>query len=562
MSKVTTLPIGSETSMNALTVGTELIQRYEITALDGFLESCQAFAREETLNVAVLGRFKAGKSSFLNHLLGMDFLTVGAIPVTTVVTEIEYGPEMRAEVVFKDARIEPILLADIREFISESENPENSKQVLRVRVKLPAMARYRGIRFVDTPGLESVLQHSTEASLNWLPSVGLAIVAVGVDPPLSQRDLELIRDLHRFTPNVSILLTKVDVLNEADRAEVMEFVRQQLVRYWNQPAPVFPYSTRPGFEHLRGGIEEKLMLPTRAEAGQQRAAILNHKVGSLLGECAEYLNVALKAAEADDSERARLRDSILGDKISIDDTRHALRLIARDAAASSRATFENILKNDELGVRRKLLMELEREFPSWTRNLAAAAEQFDLWLRASMTREMAVLSDLHKVQFIEPIGRVSRQLTQSLQDFRNRLSERALEQLGVPMRTSEMGLSFEDPRSPDVRVGKIFDRNWELLSFLLPMSLLKGQLKRHFERKAADVVFMNLSRLASQWEEVVNASVSMIEKEAIHRLDGLISTIEKLTALAGGETVRIRADLGHLAEMRVSLSEDVVSHPS
>jgi len=43
---------------------------------------------------------------------------------------------------------------------------------------LPALARFRGIRFVDTPGLESVLSHNTDASLEWLPNAGLAIVAV------------------------------------------------------------------------------------------------------------------------------------------------------------------------------------------------------------------------------------------------------------------------------------------------------------------------------------------------------------------------------------------------
>jgi|SRR5580692_5884439 hypothetical protein len=45
----------------------ELCHRYQITSLDGFRESCATFAEEGTPNVAVLGRFKAGKSSFLNH---------------------------------------------------------------------------------------------------------------------------------------------------------------------------------------------------------------------------------------------------------------------------------------------------------------------------------------------------------------------------------------------------------------------------------------------------------------------------------------------------------------
>jgi hypothetical protein len=94
-----------------------------------------------------------------------------------------------------------------------------------VQVELPAMERYRGICFVDTPGLDSVFEHNTDASIEWLPNTGLALVAVGVDPPLSAHDIELIRDLSRFTPNISVLLTKVDTLAPDERTEVEGFVR-------------------------------------------------------------------------------------------------------------------------------------------------------------------------------------------------------------------------------------------------------------------------------------------------------------------------------------------------
>ena len=81
--------------------------------------------------------------------------------------------------------------------------PENYKRVATIRVELPSLARFPGLIFVDTPGLESVLAHNTEASLSWLPNVGLALVAVSVDPPLSQQDIELLKNLYRYTPNVS-----------------------------------------------------------------------------------------------------------------------------------------------------------------------------------------------------------------------------------------------------------------------------------------------------------------------------------------------------------------------
>lgn len=528
----------------------QICHSHHITALDDFMKSCQTFADEETLNVAVFGRFKAGKSSFLNHLLGRPLLPVGAIPVTAVVTQIEYGPADRAAVEFKNGTTSQIPPEGVAAFISETENPENCKQVVRVRLELSSISRYRGIRFVDTPGLESVLEHNTEASLAWLPNVGLALVAVGVDPPLSQHDIELIRKLGRFTPNISLLLTKIDLLNDGERYEVEEFVRKQLARYWEHPVSIFPYSTRTGFEHLRAEIDQKLLSGARAESGGHRAAILGHKIDSLLDECSEYLCLAMKAAERDESERERLRQSVMGEKESLADTRQALRLIARHTIQTSRAAFERILKSDETPVRGKLLGALEAEFPAWTRSLSVATGRFDAWLLSALTREIATLSSHHRAEFVDPIRRTSRQLSQTLQDFRNRLSERALSVLGVPLRTSEMDLPIADPRSPDVRAGKIFDRNWELLSFVLPMWAIGRIVKKHFRRKVGDAVYNNLSRLATQWEQVVHGSVSSLEKEAIRRMDSLVETVDHLIASAAQETPRIRADLLRLEELR------------
>ena len=79
-------------------------------------------------------------------------------------------------------------------------------------------------------------------------------------------------------------------------------------------------------------------------------------------------------------------------------------------------------------------------------SLRVATEKFDDWLRVVLTSDMAELSRKHRSEFIEPVRRVSRQLSQSLQDFRNRLSERMLETLGVPLRTTEMELRTEDPK--------------------------------------------------------------------------------------------------------------------
>lgn len=49
----------------------EICWRYGNTALQDFLSSCQAFAGDTTLNIAVVERFKAGKINFPNYVIGV-----------------------------------------------------------------------------------------------------------------------------------------------------------------------------------------------------------------------------------------------------------------------------------------------------------------------------------------------------------------------------------------------------------------------------------------------------------------------------------------------------------
>jgi len=534
----------------------QLCRKYGISALDTFLDSVRTFAHERVLNVAVLGRFKAGKSSLLNSLLRRPLLPVGVIPVTSVVTEIEYGQHECAEVIFHDGRTEPASANSISAFISELENPGNSKGVKSVRVQLPSLSDQREIRLVDTPGLESVLEHNTGALLDWLPHVGVALVTISVDPPLSRHDIELIKQLRRYTPNVEIVLTKVDLLEAADLHQVLGFVRSQLSKYWDGEVRVVPVSVRPGYEGLLRDLYESLRQRAHAGTGATVEFTLRHKVDSLLDECRSYLSVALKAAESQDSERAGLRSKILGEQEGFEDARLKLRLITKHASASLRPTYEAILKPMEPIVRSRLLTELQTVFPQWAVSLAGAIDGFETWLSQRLAREMAALSEEHAPVFAEPVRRAGRQLSQSLQDYRNRVSLSALKALGVPLQTKEFDLSVSAPRGPDIRVGKIFDHNWELISWIVPMTLVRRAVLRHFERKADDLLSANLSRLVAQWEELAAISLRAVEKESAERLDRFVSTVESLIGRTRERAPLIRADLEKIDQMRAKLAAE------
>ena len=550
---------GESPFSRALDLSAEIVRRYRISDLESLLATIQGAADQEEISVAVLGRFKAGKSSFLNNFLGRNILPVGVTPVTAIVTEIRYGARERAEVHRLDGHIDQVPLETIGEYISERENPENRKQVAFLSVELPELAPFRGLRFVDTPGLESALAHNTETSLSWLPNVGLALVAVSIDPPLSQRDIDLLRGLYQYTPKVAILLTKADLLSQDELTEVVEYVKGQLSRQFANRPEVYPYSTRPGFEHFQTALEIAIVYKTLQHFAEERKAIVSRKADTLLAQCHEYLTLSLRSAEMVESERHALKRQVIGEKEILDEVQSEIHLVVQHAAAGTRPATARLLEAHQPAVEEVLTQEFATEFPKWTNSLAAMLSLFEDWLGRTLEEELAAVSLRERHTIVSPLAKVQKQAFRILQQFRDRLSDRTLKAFGVPLRTSETEIEIAEPGVPDIRVGHSFDRNWELLSPVVPVWLVRGMVYRHFRSTIADRVYQNLSRLTTQWEESVTEGLWRIDKEAKHRLGELIATVDRLIESGSQErTPQFRADLERIDRAREALTGGLV----
>ena len=64
---------------------------------DDHFEKAKRIA-SKPLNLAVMGEFSAGKSTFINRFLGVNFLPGGISPVTSVITTLKYGEGEKVEV--------------------------------------------------------------------------------------------------------------------------------------------------------------------------------------------------------------------------------------------------------------------------------------------------------------------------------------------------------------------------------------------------------------------------------------------------------------------------------
>jgi len=538
---------------NAISLGRHLIRDYHLSDLQATFEAAERLAKNQLLNVAVFGRFKAGKSSFLNDLLGRAILPVGVIPVTSVVTEICHGPNETARVIYENGRPpDEVTVGEIGTYISEARNPGNILGVERVRVFLPDMASYQGLRLVDTPGLESNLPHNTETSLAWSPNTDLALVAVGVDPPLTQQDVALIARLQRFTPNVSVLLTKMDLLSSVEQREILEFVGAQLRTKFSASVRVFPYSVKAGYDELRDRFVKQWLMEVLGSSREARSAALARKLHTLLTSAGDYLQLALKSAEAKESDREMLRAQVLGSGQACADLHLHLQLIAGRAVSSTRPLIEKRLQEQVYGHLHKTLEDrLAVAFPSWRGSFAKTIKQFRLWLTREMSEELTAVSAREGEAFLKPLWDAQRLSQGALQSFRDKLSEEVQRVFGMALQTTETEIEIKPPRAPDVSISKVFNHEWDLVFALVPMFLVRGMLERQLSGRIESEVYKNLSRLTSQWEETICSAIRSSEKEAHRRLDELVSTVQRL--LISEEAGRSEALRDHLQQIRLEL---------
>jgi hypothetical protein len=352
--------------------------------------------------------------------------------------------------------------------------------------------------------------------------------------------------LLRYTPRVAVLLTKIDLLSHAEQLEVLGFVRTELARKFTKQIPAYPYSTRIGYEELRTEVERGLIAKLAVNGADERVEIVRQKTLTLLRECEDYLRLTLRSSEMLDCERADLKRQVLAERDALADTKLEIQLIARHMSAVTRQIIEKALAPYEVGLREEILRSLDEESSSFPTKLASRLESFDDWLGANLSSRLASLSEAKRNEFMQPVTYVQRQYRRLLQNFRDRLSEQTRALYGVPLRTTEPDIAPPIPKTSDVMIGRVFDHNWELLSPIIPMFLLRRAVFPRFRHKIAYETSKNLSRLTSQWDVIVKTALADLRREAEHRMEELIATIENLTSSTRHEAAQIRVDLEEL----------------
>lgn len=181
--------------------------------------------KDENLKVLVMGKFNAGKSTFLNGLLGRLLLPQESIPTTAVIGEIRYSDVKKIVLLPKKGKWqggdEPfeITEAELGKYItidhSSGDVKENPFEKVFINSPLPICKN--GIEFVDSPGLDDPTSHDN-VTKEYLPTADAIIYCMNSQAAYSAKDKDEIEALRSLGyTSIIFVLTYFDVLLENDK---------------------------------------------------------------------------------------------------------------------------------------------------------------------------------------------------------------------------------------------------------------------------------------------------------------------------------------------------------
>ncbi|MEA5052055.1 MAG: dynamin family protein [Propionicimonas sp.] len=509
---------------------TDLVERFELTTLAARLDAArQLVAEPERLTVAVLGQFKAGKSSLLNSLSGTRLLPVLAVPATAVVSSIRHADRPAATVSFGDGRRIQITDDEIADYVVEQRNPNNVRGVARVELATTGLATLPDLTFVDTPGLGSAYAHNTATSLGWLPQAGTVILAVSATQPLGAEDLELLQRLTPHTPHIVLVVTKADLVTRADLDQVLGFVASQVRQQTGRELPVVAWSVLSDREDLRADLLAYLTDELQARHRQLAEILLDYRLRSLEADCRTYLGLALGAAEADEQARLRLTALLDAERARFPRLRAEVRTLVRQRLGGVRQNAEAEAVRVRDTITWELSTRLEAALPTWQGSLADESARFRAWLTANLQEVCSDLPLRDPAWLAAQLEPARGPLDGLAQGFAQRLGLAVQEALGIELQPPSVAAEAPAPLPPDITLNPVFDSHLELLSWLIPMRLVRPIMHRHFRRQLPWEVEKNLLRLAYASATRLGQAMDELAEAYLAAMDDQLATWDRLS---------------------------------
>jgi GTP-binding protein EngB required for normal cell division len=281
-----------------------IITRYGLVELRPILENIVARLESPDLEVAFFGRVNSGKSSLLNYLLGTEILPVGVLPVTAVLTRLRRAEEAELVVRFEISESQRLPLDRIGELVTEEGNPRNERRVTEVELRLPNPRLAEGVVFIDTPGVGSLATFGAAQTKDYLPRCDVGILLVNGGSTINDEDMALLHGFFEAAIPVTVLISKCDLLDEADRNRVIDYVKQIVSKELGSEIPVYPVSSRLPHGALTDHWFTEAVLPQILGHRELAEQSIRRKIAHLEELAASYLEAMIRRSDGPASQKS------------------------------------------------------------------------------------------------------------------------------------------------------------------------------------------------------------------------------------------------------------------
>ncbi len=311
---------------------------------------------DELFLLVIVGEFNAGKSAFINAMVGSQVAQEGVTPTTAQINVLQYG-----ETVTQTVR----------------------GPALRV-ITAPAPL-LREIHIVDTPGTNAILREHEAITADFVPRSDLVLFVTSADRPFTETERAFLEQVRGWGKKVVIVINKIDILDgEPQIAEVAAFVADGARALLGVSPEIFPVSARLAlrakqgdpaawgasrFEALESYIRETLDAPGRVQL-------------KLLNPLGVGAAVTARLAAAVQERAALLKD----DFTTLDDVDRQLAVYQQDLLRD----FEFRMADID-----KILLELEKRGQQYFDDTMRIGRVMDLLNRSRMQQgfEQQVIAD-------------------------------------------------------------------------------------------------------------------------------------------------------------------------
>jgi GTP-binding protein EngB required for normal cell division len=533
------------------------------------------------LQLAVLGQFKRGKSTFINALLGSPLLPMAVVPLTAVPTFISWHTSATARVRFRDGRpTEALATADtdairkfLFQFVAEDANPENRLGVERVDLFYPAPILSGNTVLIDTPGVGSTLRHNTEAALRVLPECDAVLFVVSPDPPITEVELDYLRELKLKTARILFILNKADYVQADERIRLTEFLRNTLKqnRLWSSDSIIFHVSARDGLDGKQRGdrkathasgldaIEDFLSRYLAAEKPQTLIEAIARKAEDVLWDAGAEVDLRVKTLEMPLETLHAKSQAFEQALTSIEQQRQVVGDLLdgelRRLLAELRVQMDGLYQH----VCNELSKVVEQELvsvspPRWT---AAAKERLAHAIETEFDAAFERFIDSFSATLNASFSARQRHSEELLNDVR----KTAAEIFEIDFHSGSEDGWFEFSHDPywvtqHVRETLIPDPT-VLVDRLLPGTLRRTRLREHVIRSTNDLVLRNTSNLhwalLQSLKDAFRSASAQFEARLDNAIDATKTVIEATLERRRVRTFEVKPEIVRLDSLRAAL---------